>query len=123
MTLLVSSLRVVKHSARLVYGLAVYLATGKTPTPAALSLITLNCLPRGYSNDLLARITGLFNRPRTLADADGVLGAMSERTVRDRVTQDLRARGYHIFQQRLPAEHCERLLQYALSQPGRMRAA
>lgn len=101
-------------------GFLLYLVRGKTPALAYNSMVHLFCNTMGYSNDVLSRLIGFFDRPYRLPNADGVLGQMSNERQLDRVITDLRERGYHVFEQRLPDEICDRLLQYATSHPCEM---
>lgn len=105
------------YAALLAGGFLVYLIRGKTPAFAYSSMVHLFCNTRGYSNDLLSRLIGVFDRPYRLPGADGVLGTMSDEKNLDKVINDLRERGYHVFEQRLPDEVCDRLLKYATTQP------
>lgn len=104
----------------LLIGLASYALRKTTPAFAYQCLIGLFCMTRGYSNDLLSRVIGFWDRPYDLPNANGVLGSMT-RERREKIVSRLREDGYYIFEDRLPDEVCDRLLQYATSHPCKMR--
>lgn len=97
-------------------GFAVYLFRGKSPAIAYQSMVKLFCLTGGRSNDWFSRLIGFFARPYRFPEADGVLGNMSDTGRLEAVVADLRQRGYHLFDNRLPDEVCDRLFQFAMSQ-------
>lgn len=99
----------------LVIGFALYLVTKKTPAFAYQSMIRLFCLTKGYSNDYLSRLIGVFRRPYRFHDAAGILGDMSDASRRASIVSSLRDRGFYVFEKRLPDKICDRLLQYATS--------
>jgi hypothetical protein len=109
------------NTIKLMIGLVVYLFFKKTPAFAYQGMVGLFCTTKGYSNDLLSWAIGLFKRPVSFINASGILGNMSEVKLREPVVSDLRKRGYHIFENRLPDELCERLLKYATSQQCKIR--
>jgi phytanoyl-CoA dioxygenase PhyH len=116
-----SWLRGAYHTGKLIVGFLVYVAFKKTPYFAHQSMIFLFCRTRGYSNDLLSQIIGLFSPPYAFDAANGVLGNMLETGRRQPVVAALRETGYHVFENRLPEEVCTRLLQYATSHPCTLR--
>jgi hypothetical protein len=105
-------------AALLVGGYLVYLVTGKTPALSYQSMVKLFCLTRGRSNDWLSRAIGFFARRYSLPNAKGVLGDMQDSRKLDAVVTSLRDRGYYVFEQRLPDDVCDRLMQFAVSQPS-----
>jgi hypothetical protein len=105
----------------LVIGFVVYLFRGKTLGLSHQAMIWLFCLTRGRSNDFFSRIIGIFNRPYRFDRANGVLGDMSDDKLRRKVAADLRERGYHVFERRLPEDVCNRVLQYATTHACKMR--
>lgn len=106
---------------RLLAGWTVYLVSGRTPSFAYQSMVMLFCLTGGRSNDVLSRLIGFFNPPYRLSDGRGVLGDMGPGEHRAAVLSQLRSRGYYVFENCLPADMCDRLMQFALTQPCRMR--
>lgn len=117
----VKMIRVLLHCAKLAAGFVGYLALNKSPAFAYQSMIALFCLTRGRSNDFVSSIIGMFERPYYFETANGILGKMSEVVRRQSVVSDIREKGYHIFENRLPDDLCDRLLQYATSHPCNMR--
>lgn len=107
----------VVYAIRLLAGLLVYAITRKTPAYAYQSMISLFCLTKGRSSDLLSWLIGLLKSPYDFgASADGVLGKMAG-SEKGAVVADLRTQGYHVFDKKLPDELCDRLLEFALSHP------
>lgn len=101
-------------SARLALGAVHHLAAGRTPDWAYQSLIGLFCSTGGASNDRLSHLLSLLHPPKELAGSDGVLGDLKPPDLA-RVVSDLDEHGYHVFERRLPAELCDRLLEFALT--------
>lgn len=114
------AIKVMVAAAALACGTLVYIATRRTPAFAYQGMIRLFVATAGSSNDLFARIVALFHRPYRLPQASGVLGNLAASDVA-RITDDLKARGYHVFERRLPADLCDKLLKFALTQPARIR--
>jgi hypothetical protein len=106
---------------RLLLGWMMYLVSGRTPAFAYQSMVMLFCLTGGRSNDIVSRLIGFFKRPYRLPQQRGVLGDMGSAERRLAVVSQLRNRGYYVFQNCLPSDTCDRLLQFALSQPCQMR--
>jgi len=106
---------------RLLAGWTVYLVSGRTPAFAYQSMVMLFCMTGGRSNDVLSRLIGVFKPPYRLADGRGVLGDMGPGERRDAVLSQLRSRGYYVFERCLPPDMCARLMQFALTQPCKMR--
>lgn len=102
-------------------GLVFYGCTRRTPAFAYQSMIRLFVLTGGRSNDLLSRLIGIIRRPYRLQGARGVLGALREDQLQ-RLVDRLRVRGYHKFDVKLPSELCDKLLNFALTQPCTPRA-
>jgi hypothetical protein len=108
-------------TARLMLGSVAFLRSGQTPQYAYRSLVSLFCLTAGRSNDWLAKIVGLFNRPYALDATSGVLGDFQKSDVKS-IADELRLNGFHVFKKTLPKDLVERLVQLALSTPCRARA-
>jgi hypothetical protein len=105
------------HAIRLMVGLLVFLFTRKTPGYAYQSMISLFCLTKGRSNDLLSQVIGWLRPFYDFgATANGILGKM-ESSGKDKVVADLRTKGYHVFEKKIPLEICDRLIEFALSHP------
>jgi len=120
-SILRQALEAVAYATMVAVGFGWYLVTKKTPAFAYQSMIRLFCLTSGRSNDWISKSIGFFKRPYRFGDATGVIGDMSDPAVRDRAVGALRESGFYLFQQRLSAEMCDRLLQYATTQACELR--
>lgn len=101
----------------LIIGLIVYFLTKKTPAFSYQSMIHLFCLTWWKSNDWLSYFFGLIKQPYIFwKEADGVLGNMSG-SDKEIVVEDLRIKGYHVFNKRLSNDLCDKLLDFALTHP------
>jgi|RhiMetdeSRZDD1v2_1073273.scaffolds.fasta_scaffold36455_6 phytanoyl-CoA dioxygenase PhyH len=92
--------------------------SGMTPLSAYSSLRELYWRSNGRFNDLIAFLIGLLNPPDSIADHTGVLGVPDELEIR-KVVHDLRTRGYHVFDRRLPEELCKDLVTFAKTATAR----
>ena len=113
--------RGVLHSTRLIIGLAIYLGLKKTPAFAYQSMVSLFCLTRGYSNDLLSWVIGILKRPYRFQNVDGILGNMADQAYLESITAQLREQGFYIFKKRLPDDLCDQLLHFATTHSCEMR--
>jgi len=116
-----SSIRVCMDLVWLCAGWLAYAATGRTPQWAGMSLIRVFCASGGRSNDLMARMISWRHPPRQVSLAQGALPAFVAREL-EMAVGEIRQRGYHVLKNRVPADMCERLLQFALTQPAKLRA-
>lgn len=98
--------------ARLGRGLVSYAREHGTPNDAYQSMIRLFCNTSGYSSDMLSWSLGKARRPYELQSTSGVLGELDPEAV-SRITADLDQKGYHVFERRLSAETCDRLLEFS----------
>jgi ectoine hydroxylase-related dioxygenase (phytanoyl-CoA dioxygenase family) len=105
---------------RLLGGVCVHLATGKTPARSYQSMISLFCRSGGRSNDMLTAALKLFGGRVRLPRSHGVLGDMQGDKL-DRVVQDINEHGYCLFEKALPDDMCDRLLAFALDTPSLVR--
>ena len=106
--------------ARLAAGACVYAISGRTPPLGYQALIQLFCESGGRSSDLLSRWVSRLNPPYALPSASGVLGSLSSVEVAA-VAEVLRSRGYYVFSRKLPADTCDRLLEFGLRHPSEVR--
>jgi len=104
------------NAARTLLGAAAFMKNGRTPPFAYQSMLQLFCATGGASNDAMSSLLSLAKRPYALPDRRGVLGDLSSEDV-DAIGSDLRQRGYHVFNQRLSDDLCDRLLEFATSTP------
>jgi hypothetical protein len=86
--------------------------SGVTPLSAYSSLRELYWRTNGRFNDLVAFLIGMLNPPHSLADQPGVLGVADELET-SKIVHDLRMRGYHVFDRRLPEDLCKDLVTFA----------
>ena len=121
MILIKQLVRGLLHSVKLMVGFTIYLLRKETPAFAYQSMIGLFCLTSGRSNDLISRFIGLFSRPYHFTHVAGILGDVTGKAQRERVASILREKGFYIFENRLPEELCDRLLQYSTSNPCKLR--
>ncbi len=77
-------------------------------------MIQLFCQTGGKSNDALSSLLAWTNKSYTFPDSHGVLGRFARTDVAS-IGSELRERGYHVFDQRLPASLCDQLLEFALT--------
>jgi hypothetical protein len=110
----------VRSALLLPVGLMSYWSSGRTPEYAHQALIWMFCVTRGRSSDFLSRLISRF-RPRIAFDSSlGVLGDLRGEQLRKLVGR-LRDDGFAVFERALPAEACDRLMQYALTTPASSR--
>ncbi|MEA3194828.1 MAG: hypothetical protein QOD26_3161 [Betaproteobacteria bacterium] len=107
---------------RLLAGSLAFVATGRTSSAAYQSMIRLFMLTGGWSNDVAARWLSVLHPPRRRQSASGVLGNLNAGAL-DRLDAQLRNDGYAVFERALPADLCDRLLDFALRQPAKVRAS
>jgi GNAT superfamily N-acetyltransferase len=100
--------------------LAVFGLTGKTPLWAVQSMVRLFCASGGHSNDLIARLFAAYHPPQQLPENLGVLSRLEPQQIAEAATA-LRERGFYLYEQRVPAAICDRLLQFALTHPATVR--
>jgi hypothetical protein len=100
--------------ANVIKGARIYRETGMTPDDAYQSLISLHCRTQGYSNDILAWLIRRKHRQVRFPNADGVLGNLTPADL-SRITAEVKENGYYIFPHLLPADLCERLVEFALT--------
>lgn len=115
------ALSTLASSLRMAAGSLAFAATGRTPASAYQSMIRLFMLTGGQSNDLASRWLSLLHPPRPIAPAEGVLGALDAGRLKT-LDAKLRSDGYVLFERALPEDLCDRLQQFALTQPCKRRA-
>ena len=102
-------------------GWLVFEATGRTPYWAGMSMIRLFCASGGRSNDLMARMVSWRYPPRPIDPARGALPALTAPELAA-AAAEIRQRGYHVLEHRVPDDICDRLLEFTLTQPAKLRA-
>jgi Phytanoyl-CoA dioxygenase (PhyH) len=101
-------------------GALAYNLTGNTPPESYQNMVKLYCRTRGYSNDVLHALITIANRPCPLPEPIGILGDCSGAEL-GRIVTEIEQRGYYVFPQRLPAESCARLEDFATKALCRLR--
>ncbi len=114
------TIRVGRQVVRVTRGLVSYMLYKQTPVSAFYSMRALFCMTNGRSNDWLSRLIGIFKSPYRFSNTKGILGEMTD-DKRSRIAATLRERGYYVFENRLPGELCDRLLQFATSHTCKIR--
>jgi hypothetical protein len=112
--------QMVKDWITVLAALAVYGVTGTTPDWTVQSMVRLFCVSGGRSNDLIARLLAARHPPRPLPEQPSVLNKLAPEQV-DAAGASLRERGYYLYDQRVPQSICDRLLQFALTNPATVR--
>jgi hypothetical protein len=93
-----------------------YLATGRTPERAYMSLRRLFSLTDGRFNDAVSSVLRVVRPAYELDSTTGVLGRMEGHAL-ESVVRDLDRDGFHIFEARLPPEDCRQVRDFAQRVP------
>jgi hypothetical protein len=83
-------------------------------------MIRLFSASRGVANDLMSRFLSLRYPARPVERRNGVLAALSSGEI-FRAADIMRERGSFVVPRRVPPEMCDRLLEFALTQPALVR--
>jgi hypothetical protein len=113
----VKALEAAAYAAMVAAGFGYFLVTKKTPKFAHQSMIRLFCLTSGHSNDWISASIGFFKGKYHFESTAGIIAEMAQPAARLNAVRALRETGYYVFEQRLPVEICDRLLQYAMTTP------
>lgn len=105
---------------RLLTGLWQFSRHRATPGSAYQSLIYLFCQTGGWSNDILARAIALKHPSYRWKDIDGILGKLSPQIISD-IANDIKEKGFHVFEQKLSSELCDSLHAFSLSHESVVR--
>jgi Phytanoyl-CoA dioxygenase (PhyH) len=97
-----------------------YVVSGRTAAWGGHAMIRLFCATGGHTNDWMARAVSAFYPPRRIPAVPGVIPALSAAQL-EQCRADLDRDGYHIFEQRIPPEICDRLYQFGVTQPAVLR--
>lgn len=101
-------------------GWIAYGITGRTPQWAVQGFVRLFCFTGGYSNDFFSRVISVCHPPRPLQYRPDVLTELSA-DERATAASNLRERGFHVFSRQVPADVCDRLQTFALTQVAQVR--
>jgi hypothetical protein len=115
-----NTLRSIRDWGQLLAGWTVHAGTRHTPAFAYQALIRLFCRTGGESNDRISEWLRRRADKLTLTGRSGVLGTVEPRFVSDKCDA-LREHGYIVFPQALPAELCDRLMDFARETPAKAR--
>lgn len=105
--------RYLRDWGRVLKGTVVLFLTGDTPRSAHGALVNLYIASGGKANDSLSRVVEIMHPPYKLPAASGVLGRLGEQDLA-RIQKRLETDGYHVFENCLSAEFCQRLLDKTL---------
>jgi hypothetical protein len=109
-------IKILIYTFAMLVGLGYYLFTTKTLAFSYQAMIKLFCLTGGKSNDLLSRLIIFFTKTYYFDTANGIL-QISDIVKREIVLNNLNANGFHVFDDRLSADICSKLLNFALAHP------
>jgi hypothetical protein len=112
--------QIIKDWITLAAALVVFGVSGKTPAWAVQSMVRLFCASGGRSNDLVAKLLAARHPPHPLPAQPGMLESLAPKLI-DEAAGALRARGYYLYEQRVPPAVCDRLVQFALTQQATVR--
>lgn len=108
------------HAVFFVLGVIQYQFTRANSQRSYMAMVNFFCLTGGRFNEWCSRWVSRGHRPLLLSHAQGVLGDMSGPRL-EQAVQTLREKGYVTFPAALPADMCERLMQFALTTPAVLR--
>lgn len=101
-------------------GLVKYWFTRENSPQAHLAMVHFFCRSGGTFNEWCLAWMRLFSRPLPLPHKSGVLGDMSGEAGKASL-QQLKEKGYAVFERALSQEACDRLLSFAMSTPAIIR--
>lgn len=111
--------RLARHSsdmATLSKGLLGYYRSGSV-TPEARSLVLDRfCQTNGRFTEILASVLRMVRPARRASAADGLLGSFSA-DKQKQIVESIRRDGFYVFEQRLPAEICDQIENFARATP------
>lgn len=117
-----SWVRAFLNSLKLLAGLIFYSFQKTTPAFAYQGMVGLFCFTGGKSNDLLSSVLTFRDQKFLFKDSDGVLGNMNNEENLNKAVTSLKEKGFYIFPNRLSKDLCDRLLQFGLSHPSKIRS-
>jgi len=98
-------------------GFCVFAVTKRTPPLAFGSLRRLFVATDGRFNDVAGRISARVHPPARLGGVHGVLGDLDEAAI-DAFAQDIKRKGYHLFEARLDDGVCRKIVEFAERTPA-----
>ncbi|WP_204106194.1 MULTISPECIES: tetratricopeptide repeat protein [Spirulina sp. CCY15215] len=98
--------------------LGIYSETGSVWEFAHQSKIQLHCQTNAYFNDFVSWLITTYRPPyETFKQGEGILGSFNSERL-DAINSAINNGSYYIFPDRLPAQLCDRLTNFALTTPG-----
>jgi hypothetical protein len=98
-------------------GLNEFSKTGATPPEAHGQMVSLYCRTRGVSREILTRWIKMNSTMHSFGKVSGALGSLTPSDCKA-VAREIQTHGYYVFPQKLNPEICEKLLNFALSEPS-----
>lgn len=107
------------HSVILLCGYLYFLISGKNTERAYQALVYLFCHTSGRLNHWILQLERCLGKPLKSVQGEGVLGAVDH--MQHSALNQLRNRGFFMRSQALPADVCDRLMEFALTTPATVR--
>jgi len=101
-------------------GVLAYWITGRTAEVTYQSFVWLSCITSGRLNDVLSAIVARVRPKIPLSTCAGMLGNLGPQDVAGHARR-LREDGFVLFPAVVPADVCDRLVQFALETPANVR--
>jgi hypothetical protein len=108
---------IIKSVAKIIHGYLYFFKYGKTPPESFNSMRQLYVLTNGRFNDLIAFIAGYFNPPVEIDFNKGMIGALSQNSINN-ILEEINSTGFCILPEKLPADLCDKLLEFSLKTPA-----
>ncbi len=102
-------------------GVIQFLVRGINSERAHRALIYLFCASGGYFNAWCSRIMSMWHKPLDQTTKSGIIGDMNGASGAAAL-QQLQEKGYVVFENALPPDVCQRLMDFALTTPANIRA-
>lgn len=109
------------HGVFFTFGVIQFLIRGVNSERAHQALIYLFCATGGYFNDWCSRIMSIWHKPLEQMNKIGMIGDMGG-AFGDVALRQLQEKGYIVFENALPSDVCDRLMNFALTTPANIRA-
>jgi hypothetical protein len=104
---------IIKDLFILLAGFLSYSIYGRNSDKAYQAMIRIFCVSRGKSNDIASSFISVIHPPKHFPSNEGILGNMTGKNI-ETALSNLVNNGFHVFEQRLPAELCSKIQNYAL---------
>jgi hypothetical protein len=105
---------IARESKTVYHGFRVLKKTKRTPDYSYSSMRRLFVLTNGRSNDVISRLVS--KKPYNNVSLTGILGIDTIKDM-ENIVRDIDENGYHVFDQKLPADMVESIFKYAQSNP------